>query len=71
MSELAKLSTRIDLELKDELDRFVRQTGMSQQHVIQLALAEWLEDAEDRLEVEAARSDTFEDWEQVKRELDL
>ena len=71
MPDLAKLSVRIDADLKSELESFVRQTGRSQQYIIQAALAEWLEDAEDLRAIEQLRGGEFVSWETLKARLEL
>ena len=71
MPDLAKLSVRIDAELKSELENFAQQTGCSQRYIIQTALAEWLEDAEDLRAIEQLRGGEFVDWETLKTRLEL
>jgi len=57
MVELAKLTSRIDPELLELLDAYVARSGMSKQAVMQMALASWLEDAEDLELIERRRSE--------------
>lgn len=68
MSQLAKLTSRIDPELLAELNAFVQRSGMSKQAVIQMALAAWLEDAEDLELIEQRRNEgDFVSFDEAKR----
>jgi predicted DNA-binding protein len=72
MADFARLSTRIDVELKEVLDAYVRRSRISQQDVVQMALAAWLEDAEDLQFIEERRkSGKFHSLEDAKRLLEL
>jgi len=72
MADFARLSTRIDAELKEVLDAYVRRSRIPQQDVVQMALAAWLEDAE-ALELieERRRHGKFHSLEDAKRLLEL
>lgn len=72
MADFARLSTRIDVELKEVLDAYVRRSRIPQQDVVQMALAAWLEDAEDlQLIEERRKSGKFHSLEDAKRLLEL
>ena len=66
---MVTISHRIDKELKTLLDRFCEEHGLKAQAVVQEALAQWLEDAEDIELVEERRAGPWLEWEEVKDEI--
>lgn len=70
MAELAKLTSRVDPELVELLNAYVERSGMSKQAVVQMALASWLEDAEDLELIERRRGEgAFLSLDDVERAL--
>ena len=59
-------SHRIDGDLKIQLDRYCEEHGLKAQAVVQEAIAEWLEDAEDIELIEERRKGPWIDWEEIK-----
>jgi predicted DNA-binding protein len=65
-SLMVTVTHRIDEELKAQLDRYCEEHGLKAQAVVQEAIAEWLEDAEDIELIEERRKGPWIDWEDVK-----
>ena len=63
---MVTVTHRIDEELKAQLDRYCEEHGLKAQAVVQEAIAEWLEDAEDIELIEERRKGPWIDWEDVK-----
>jgi len=63
------ITHRIDDELKELLDRFCEEHGLKAQAVVQEALAQWLEDAEDIELIEERRSGPWVEWEDAREEI--
>lgn len=66
---MVTVTHRIDEDLKAQLDRYCEQHGLKAQAVVQEAIAEWLEDAEDIELIEERRKGPWIDWEDVKNTL--
>ncbi len=66
---MVTVTHRIDEDLKALLDRYCEQHGLKAQAVVQEAIAEWLEDAEDIELIEERRKGPWIDWEDVKNTL--
>ena len=60
------ITHRIDEELKALLDRFCEKHGLKAQAVVQEAIAQWLEDAEDIAMIEERRKGPWLEWEEVQ-----
>ena len=65
-SLMVTVTHRIDEDLKAQLDRYCEEHGLKAQAVVQEAIAEWLEDAEDIELIEERRKGPWIDWEDVK-----
>jgi len=63
---MVTITHRIDEDLKNKLDRYCEEHGLKAQAVVQEALAEWLEDAEDIELIEERRKGPWLDWEETK-----
>jgi len=63
---MVSVTHRIDEDLKAQLDLYCEQHGLKAQAVVQEAIAEWLEDAEDIELIEERRKGPWVDWEDVK-----
>jgi predicted DNA-binding protein len=63
---MVTITHRIDPNLKGLLDRYCEEHGLKAQAVVQEAIAQWLEDAEDIELVEQRRKGPFIDWEEIK-----
>ena len=63
---MVTVTHRIDEDLKAQLDRYCEEHGLKAQAVVQEAIAEWLEDAEDIELIEERRKGPWIDWEDVK-----
>ncbi len=66
---MVTITHRIDDELKELLDRFCDEHGLKAQAVVQEALAQWLEDAEDIELIEERRSGPWVEWEDARKEI--
>ena len=66
---MVTITHRIEKELKTLLDRFCEEHGLKVQAVVQEALAQWLEDAEDIELIEERRAGPWLEWEEVKDEI--
>jgi len=66
---MVTITHRIDDELKELLDRFCEEHGLKAQAVVQEALAQWLEDAEDIELIEERRSGPWVEWEDAREEI--
>jgi predicted DNA-binding protein len=66
---MVTITHRIDEELKRLLDRYCEEHGLKVQAVVQEALAQWLEDAEDLALVEKRRRGPWIPWEEVRDEI--
>ena len=66
---MVTITHRIEKELKILLDRFCEEHGLKAQAVVQEALAQWLEDAEDIELIEERRAGPWLEWEEVKDEI--
>jgi predicted DNA-binding protein len=63
---MVTITHRIDEELKAQLDRYCEEHGLKAQAVVQEAIAEWLEDAEDLELIEERRKGPWIDWEEIR-----
>ena len=63
---MVAVTHRIDEELKELLDRYRNEYGLKAQAVVQEAIAQWLEDAEDLELIEQRRRGPWVDWEEVR-----
>ena len=63
---MVTITHRIDEELKALLDRFCEEHGLKAQAVVQEAIAQWLEDAEDIAMIEERRKGPWVEWEEIK-----
>ena len=63
---MVTITHRIDEDLKIQLDRYCEEHGLKAQAVVQEAIAEWLEDAEDIELIEERRKGPWIDWEEIK-----
>jgi predicted DNA-binding protein len=63
---MVTITHRINEDLKDKLDRYCEEHGLKAQAVVQEAIAEWLEDAEDIELIEERRKGPWFDWEEIK-----
>ena len=59
----------IDEELKQLLDRYCEEHGLKAQAVVQEAIAQWLEDAEDLELVEERRRGPWVEWDEVRDDI--
>jgi len=66
---MISVTHRIDEELKALLDRYCEEHGLKAQAVVQEAIAQWLEDAEDLALIEERRSGPWIDWDRVRDEV--
>ncbi len=66
---MVTITHRIEDELKELLDRYCEEHGLKVQAVVQEAIAQWLEDAEDLALVEERRRGPWIDWEEVRNEI--
>jgi len=66
---MVTISHRIDAELKLQLDRYCEQHGLKAQAVVQEAIAQWLEDAEDIELIDKRRNGPWVSWEEVRDDL--
>jgi predicted DNA-binding protein len=66
---MATITHRIDEELKELLDRYCEEHGLKAQAVVQEALAQWLEDAEDLALVEERRRGPWLEWKEVRDDI--
>jgi predicted DNA-binding protein len=66
---MVTITHRIDEKLKDLLDRYCEEHGLKAQAVVQEAIAQWLEDAEDLELIEERRKGPWLDWEEVRDDL--
>ena len=66
---MVTITHRIDDKLKEQLDRYCSEHGLKAQAVVQDAIAEWLEDAEDLALIEKRRAGPWVDWEEAKDDL--
>ncbi len=66
---MVTITHRIEEDLKTLLDRFCEEHGLKAQAVVQEALAQWLEDAEDIAMIEERRTGPWLEWEEVKDEV--
>lgn len=63
---MATITHRIDEELKKLLDSYCEEHGLKAQAVVQEAIAQWLEDAEDLALIEERRRGPWVEWEKVR-----
>jgi predicted DNA-binding protein len=68
---MTKITLPIEPELKSLLESHCEARGLKQQHVMNAALAAYLEDAEDLALVEERRAGPWVSWEDLKAGLDL
>ncbi len=66
---MVTITHRIREELKELLDRYCEEHGLKAQAVVQEAIAQWLEDAEDIELIEQRRTGPWVDWEEVRNEI--
>ncbi len=66
---MVTITHRIDEKLKALLDRFCEEHGLKAQAVVQEAIAQWLEDAEDLELIEERRKGPWVDWDEVRDDL--
>ena len=66
---MATITHRVEDELKELLDRFCEEHGLKAQAVVQEAIAQWLEDAEDLALVEERRRGPWLEWKEVRDEI--
>ena len=66
---MVTITHRIRKELKELLDRYCEEHGLKAQAVVQEAIAQWLEDAEDIELIEQRRTGPWVDWEEVRNEI--
>lgn len=66
---MVTITHRIDEKLKDLLDRYCEAHGLKAQAVVQEAIAQWLEDAEDLELIEERRNGPWVNWEEVRDEV--
>lgn len=66
---MATITHRIDEELKKLLDRFCEEHGLKAQAVVQEAIAQWLEDAEDLALIEERRGGPWVEWDEVRDDI--
>ncbi len=66
---MVTITHRIDEELKQLLDRYCEEHGLKVQAVVQEAIAQWLEDAEDLALAEERRRGPWVAWEEVRDEI--
>ncbi|HXV62203.1 MAG TPA: DUF6290 family protein [Vicinamibacteria bacterium] len=64
------ITNRIDEDLKKLLDRYCEEHGLEARAVVQEAIAQWLEDAEDLTLIEERRRGPWVEWEVYRRILD-
>ena len=67
---MVTITHRIDERLKERFDRYCEDHGLKAQAVIQEALAQWLEDAEDLELIEDRRQGPWVEWEEVRADGD-
>jgi predicted DNA-binding protein len=63
---MATITHRIDEELKKLLDSYCEEHGLKAQAVVQEAIAQWLEDAEDLALIEERRRGPWVEWKEVR-----
>ena len=63
---MVTITHRIDEALKALLDQYCEAHGLKAQAVVQEAIAEWLEDAEDLELIEERRKGPWVDWDEVQ-----
>jgi predicted DNA-binding protein len=63
---MVTVTHRIDPKLKKLLDRYCDEHGLKAQAVLQEALAQWLEDAEDLELIEERRRGPWVEWDKVR-----
>lgn len=66
---MARITQRIDEDLKKLLDRYCEDHGLKTQAVVQEAIAQWLENAEDLTLIEERRVGPWVEWEKVRDSL--
>jgi len=66
---MVTVSHRIDDDLKGLLDRYCEEHGLKAQAVVQEAIAQWLEDAEDLELIEERRKGPWVRWKEVRDEV--
>ena len=66
---MATITHRIDEDLKKLLDRYCEEHGLKAQAVVQEAIAQWLEDAEDLALIEERRRGPWVEWGEVRDEV--
>ncbi len=66
---MVTITHRIDEELKELLDRYCDEHGLKAQAVVQEAIAQWLEDAEDLALIEERRRGPWVEWEEARDEI--
>jgi predicted transcriptional regulator len=69
MTAMATVTYRIDDDLRAELGRFCEEHGLEYEAVVAEALASWLEDAEDRAQVEERRGGPRVEWAEIRKGL--
>jgi len=66
---MVTITHRIDDKLKKLLDRYCNEHGLKAQAVVQEAIAQWLEDAEDIELIEERRQGPWVDWKKIRNDL--
>ena len=66
---MVTVTHRIDEKLKKHLDRYCEEHGLKAQAVVQEAIAQWLEDAEDLELIEERRRGPWVAWKEVRDDL--
>lgn len=66
---MVTITHRIDEKLKELLDQYCDEHGLKAQAVVQEAIAQWLEDAEDLALIEERRKGPWLDWEEIRDEI--
>jgi predicted DNA-binding protein len=66
---MVTITHRIDEKLKELLDQYCEGHGLKVQAVVQEAIAQWLEDAEDLALIEERRKGPWVDWEEVRNDV--
>ena len=66
---MVTITHRIDEELKELWDRYCDEHGLKAQAVVQEAIAQWLEDAEDLALIEERRRGPWVEWEEARDEI--
>ncbi len=69
LAGMVTVTHRIDEKLKVLLDRFCEEHGLKAQAVVQEAIAQWLEDAEDLELIEERRKGPWVSWDEVRDDL--